>query len=70
MNTRDEIASEAETARAVNMSLSGFRKMRASGRGPRHIRLGRIIRYRRSDVDAWLEQNTREPLTNEEGKRQ
>ncbi len=27
------------------------------GRGPRAIRVGKYLRYRRSDVDAWLEQN-------------
>lgn len=29
---------------------------RWAGKGPRAIRVGRHLRYRRSDVEAWLEQ--------------
>jgi hypothetical protein len=32
---------------------------RYSGRGPRWIKLGRLIRYRIADVDTFLEANTR-----------
>ena len=31
---------------------------RQNGTGPDYIRVGRLIRYRRSDVDRWLEENT------------
>lgn len=31
------------------------------GAGPRVIRVGKHLRYRRSDVDAWLEQQSSEP---------
>jgi excisionase family DNA binding protein len=29
-------------------------KMRSVGRGPRAARLGKHLRYRKSDVDAWI----------------
>ena len=33
-------------------------KWRAKAKGPPFIRVGRLIRYRRSDIDAWLRTNT------------
>lgn len=53
-------ASEAfldERASAALLSLSPqyLRKRRADGDGPKHIRFGRAVRYRRSDLLAWAE---------------
>ncbi|MCL1598076.1 MAG: helix-turn-helix domain-containing protein [Actinomycetia bacterium] len=31
---------------------------RVSGSGPRFVKVGTKVRYRRSDVDAWLESRT------------
>lgn len=31
---------------------------RSTRRGPPYIKVGRSVRYRRSDLDAWLEQRT------------
>ena len=33
-------------------------KWRAKAKGPPFIKVGRLVRYRRSDVDAWLRANT------------
>jgi len=33
---------------------------RYQGKGPRFIKVGRHVRYRRSDVEAWLELHVRE----------
>lgn len=33
-------------------------KWRARAKGPPFIKVGRLVRYRRSDVDAWLRANT------------
>ena len=32
---------------------------RVQGVGPRYIKVGRFVRYRQSDLDAWLESRTR-----------
>jgi hypothetical protein len=32
---------------------------RVQGRGPKYIKVGRLVRYRESDLDAWLEGRTR-----------
>jgi excisionase family DNA binding protein len=34
---------------------------RSVGRGPSYIKVGRHVRYRQEDVDAWLEANTTRP---------
>lgn len=31
------------------------------GRGPTYVKVGRMVRYRRSDIEAWLNANTVEP---------
>src|SRR5690348_8574191 len=47
----------AEAARYIDMSDSWLRQTRMMGRtdGPPYLRQGRAIRYRRSDLDRWLE---------------
>jgi hypothetical protein len=46
-----------EAARYIDMSDSWLRQTRMAGRtdGPPFLRQGRAIRYRRSDLDRWLE---------------
>lgn len=52
----------AETAEYTGISRSQLAKLRHTGRGCSYIRLGdsatkAIIRYRRTDVDDWLNSN-------------
>jgi len=57
MGKQDEdMLTEAEVARMLGVSLSTVKRLRASGEGPPSIRVGkRALRYRRSDVEAWLQ---------------
>jgi predicted DNA-binding transcriptional regulator AlpA len=54
-------ATEREWLRAVELteeypiSLSLLDKFRAEGGGPRFFKKGRVVMYRRSDVEAWVE---------------
>ena len=66
MGTLQELLlTEAETARRLGISVSGLRKWRREGQGPRFIRLGsRLIRYSVPDLDAWLLTSTQEPHVN------
>lgn len=32
---------------------------RCYGKGPRYLKIGRLVRYRLSDLDAWLDQQAR-----------
>jgi len=68
MKDFDTPLSESEAARMIGMSVSGLRKFRRNGSGPRFIRLGRIIRYLASDIQAWLVAHTVESSSNGAGK--
>jgi excisionase family DNA binding protein len=56
----DELLTEAELAQLLKVSVGTIRRWRAEGSGPPSLRLGRGVRYRRVDVDAWLERQAEE----------
>jgi predicted DNA-binding transcriptional regulator AlpA len=57
-----DILTEKELAQSYKHSVSLARKWRRTGEGPPFIRLGgKLIRYRRADVEAWLTGQRREP---------
>ena len=41
-------------AQYLSLAESTLEKARVSGAGPRYLKLGRAVRYRRSDLDAWM----------------
>lgn len=43
-----------EAAEYLRSSVSTLAKGRMTNRGPVFVRIGRAIRYRRSDIDAWM----------------
>jgi len=54
-----DLVDEARLAQRLGISRSTVQSWRYSGRGPRYIKIGRLIRYRNADVDAFLAANTR-----------
>ena len=46
--------STAEIAEMYGLGESYLRKLRQLRRGPKYAKLGRMVRYRREDVEAWL----------------
>ncbi|MEM8995835.1 MAG: helix-turn-helix domain-containing protein [Acidobacteriota bacterium] len=46
----------AEVGKLTNQSTRTLEKWRQNGTGPSYFRMGRSVRYRLSDVEAWLEQ--------------
>lgn len=55
MREDEELMTEQDLARLLNVSLSHVKRLRTSGEGPPSIRVGkRAIRYRRGDVEVWL----------------
>lgn len=44
-----------EAATYVRLSKPTLERMRVSGGGPRYCKLGGAVRYRRCDLDDWLE---------------
>ncbi|WP_417455909.1 helix-turn-helix transcriptional regulator [Kordiimonas sp.] len=47
-----------EAARLLGLAPSTLNKWRLYGLGPRFVKLGRAVRYRRPDVDAYLASHT------------
>jgi excisionase family DNA binding protein len=53
----EELLTEKELASLLKVSARTLRAWRDAGEGPPAIKIGRrAIRYRRSDVERWLEQ--------------
>lgn len=50
----EQLLTEQDVARLVNVSTATVAGWRAKGIGPRYIRVERIIRYRRADVEQWI----------------
>jgi hypothetical protein len=48
-----------QAAEYLRISQSNLAKRRVSGSGPVFSKLGRIVVYRRVDLDAWLSANSR-----------
>jgi excisionase family DNA binding protein len=51
----DELLTEADLAKLLKVTVRTVRRWRAEGSGPRALKIGRGVRYRRADVDAWLQ---------------
>ncbi|MEO0871716.1 MAG: helix-turn-helix domain-containing protein [Pseudomonadota bacterium] len=47
-----------EAASYLGLAVSTLNKWRVYGGGPRFMRLGRAIRYRQSELDAFLSEQT------------
>lgn len=53
-STMDLIGVE-EVASMIGVSASTVRWWRQTGKGPRSARIGKHVRYRRADIEAWLD---------------
>jgi excisionase family DNA binding protein len=51
----DGLLTTEELAEWLRVPVATVRQWRANRQGPRGHRVGRHIRYRRSDVETWLE---------------
>jgi hypothetical protein len=49
-NGENEYVSTRQAAALLGVSVKGLEQMRAQGRGPKFTRVGKAIRYRRSDL--------------------
>ena len=50
-----ELLTEQEAAAYLGLSVSGLRKWRFRRCGPKYAKFGKIIRYRRSDLDTFVQ---------------
>lgn len=49
---------EASLAEFLGLAPITLRTWRANVKGPKYIKVGRLIRYKRSDVETWLTAQT------------
>jgi excisionase family DNA binding protein len=54
--------SPADLAQYLNISRESLYTMRASGKGPRWVRIGSRIRYRCEHVEAWIDEQREKEL--------
>jgi excisionase family DNA binding protein len=59
-----EFYNARELAAYLDVPLPTVRRWRVTGTGPRGIRVGRHVRYRKAEVERWLERNTSERSNN------
>jgi excisionase family DNA binding protein len=45
---------EHQVAEYLNLSVASVRRWRLFRKGPKFLKIGSAVRYRREDVDAWL----------------
>ena len=55
----DLLLDQRQAARILGLSVRTLERHRIAGTGPRFARLGRLVRYRRKDLDRWVEGNLR-----------
>lgn len=51
----DELLDQKSAAKLLRLSVRTLERHRLDGTGPRFCRLGRLIRYRQSDLREWIE---------------
>lgn len=52
--TNDKLMTQAEVKEITGLADSTLEQWRLKGKGPKFIKLGRLVRYRTSDVQAYI----------------
>ena len=60
-HANDELLTMAEVSDLIRVPVATLRYYRHLGSGPRSFKVGRTVRYWRSDVYQWLEEQSRRP---------
>jgi predicted DNA-binding transcriptional regulator AlpA len=53
-NNFETLLNEHDVARITVLSVASVRRWRLLRKGPKYIKIGAAVRYRREDLDAWL----------------
>jgi len=53
-NSVENLLNEHDIARITGMSVASVRRWRLFSQGPKYLKIGSAVRYRREDVSAWL----------------
>jgi excisionase family DNA binding protein len=64
MIEQESTLTPVKAARYLGISEASLRLWRSEGKGPRHFRAGeKLVRYRRADLDSWIEARLSAPTT-------
>ncbi|MCH7502420.1 MAG: helix-turn-helix domain-containing protein [Proteobacteria bacterium] len=63
LNTSDPLLCRRTVAEYLGVKLVTLEKWAQLGTGPKYIKVGRLPRYRKSDLDRWLNERTIETDT-------
>jgi predicted DNA-binding transcriptional regulator AlpA len=55
-----ELMSKAELAEMLGITIGALANNRCTGKGPRYVKLGKQVFYRKADVEAWIKSNVRQ----------
>ena len=64
----DPLLTDFDLERLTRRARSSWQKARLTGNSPKFIRLGRLVRYRLSDVEAWLAEHPTLRSTSDNGE--
>ena len=53
-----QLLTEGETSKVLQCTKAALRRWRRERRGPRFVKLGRLIRYSQSDLENFVERST------------
>lgn len=60
MATNNTFLDTIEAAHYLGLMKSTLEAWRCRGDGPQFVKLGRAVRYRQADLDAWVDSRVRE----------
>lgn len=61
-NTPERMLTAPEVADWLGTTTGRLSNLRSAGLGPAYVKTGHSVRYRRSDVETWLAENTVTPI--------
>jgi predicted DNA-binding transcriptional regulator AlpA len=54
LNVSQDLLQESDVAQLLTVSVAALCRWRVEARGPRYVKIGSLVRYRRSDVELWI----------------
>ena len=58
LNPNDPLMPSADVAKYLGVQIPALEKWRQLGTGPDYVKVGRLVRYKKSALDAWLTERT------------
>jgi predicted DNA-binding transcriptional regulator AlpA len=55
----ESLLTDAQVSELTGRGVPTLQKDRLRGTGPRYLKIGRLVRYRHGDVEAWLDARVR-----------